>query len=336
MSLSKLTASLDDALLPVYVVVGDAGPLVDQAVEQIVAAVMPELGPPAFNRTTVRAGEADAAEAFRTARTLPMMGSKRLVEVRELEAGGAAFFEAAVAYCQAPVAEAVVVLRGEKFPKVEKGGSNWGARIKNAVKKSGLYVGLSAKDVSAPQFAQQRARARGKELSTADARLLVEVVGEELSRIDNEVDKLSLYVGEAPAITADAIHEATALLAEAVIWDLTSALASRDPEAALEALHRLQEGGDDPRRLLSMIAWQCRDLLKISARVKAGVSDRQIRNDVRMRYDVMKRVLPRMRDHGFPHEGELMGRLAEANRQMNGHRAGAGKVLEELVLDLVR
>ena len=316
-------------------VVGDAGPLVEQAVAQIVDAVRPELGPPAFNLSQVRAGDPDAVEAFRTARTLPMMGARRLVVVRELEAGSTAFFEAAVAYAKAPVPEAVVVLRGERFPKVEKGGSNWAVRVRNAVKKTGLYVSLAAKDVSAVDFARERARAAGKELSGPDARVLVEVIGDDLSRLSNEVDKLALYVGEAPAITSEAIHEASALLAHAAIWDLTSALATRDASAALEALHRLQEGGDDPRRLLGMIAWQCRDLLRVAARVRAGVPERQIRSDVRMRYDVMKRVLPRIHQHGFPHEGELMGRLADANRQRNGHRAGASKVLEELVRGMV-
>lgn len=302
---------------------------------QIVEAVRPELGPPQFNLTQVRASEPGGAEAFRTARTLPMMGRRRLVVVKEIEEAPDAFYEAAVAYMAAPVPEAVVVLVGERFPKVVKGGKNWSAKVRNALKAHGLYVGLSAKDVPASGFARERAKAAGKQLSTADARLLVEVVGEDLARLAHEVDKLVLYVGEAPAITADAIHAASALLAEAVIWDLTQALAMADAERALEALHRLQEGGDDPRRLLSMIAWQCRDLLKVAARVRAGVPDGQIRSDVRMRPDVMRAVLPRMKAGAFPHEGELMGRLADANRAMNGHRAGAAKVLEELVLSLV-
>ena len=137
-----------------------------------------------------------------------------------------------------------------------------------------------------------------------------------------------------PRVCVEAVNPSLAGKPEINLMDLTSALATGDRDTALTCLHRLQEGGDDPRRLLGMIAWQARDLLKVAARIQAGVPERQIRKDVRMRYDVFQRVAPRMKK-GFPHPGELMGRLADANRQMNGHRAGASRVLEELVLELV-
>ena len=333
MSISALEASLTAGPAPVYVVVGDAVPLVEGAVERIRVAVEPMLGPVAFNLTVLRASEPEAVEAFRTARTLPMMGARRLVIVREIESASDAFFEAAVAYLAAPVAEAVVVLQGQKFPKVVKGGSDWGQRIRKGI-GAGLLVRLAAKDVRPAAFAQECAAGLGKRLSSSDARLLVEVVGEDLARLTQEVTKLSLYVGDEPVIGADDIHAATALLAEAVIWDLTAAIAAGNVELAIESLHRLQDGGDDPRRLLSMIAWQARDLLRLHARVVAGVPEREIRTQIRMRPDVYQAARERMK-RGFPHPARLMGRLADANRAMNSHRAGAERVLEALVLDLV-
>jgi len=308
--------------------------MVTRAVELVRAAVEPELGPPAFNLTQIRATDSDAAEAFRTARTLPMMGSRRLVVVRGLEEANDAFYEAALAYLKAPVPEAVVVLTGTRFPKVVKGGRAWASPIKKVAAKAGMFLSITTKDIRPPGFVIDHAQRVGKSMGRPAAELLVAAIGEDLARLQHEVDKLALYVGDRPEITSDDIEQASALLADAVIWDLTSALATGDRDTALTCLHRLQEGGDDPRRLLGMIAWQARDLLKVAARIQAGVPERQIRKDVRMRYDVFQRVAPRMKK-GFPHPGELMGRLADANRQMNGHRAGASRVLEELVLELV-
>jgi DNA polymerase-3 subunit delta len=264
-----------------------------------------------------------------------MMGPRRLVLVKDLHLGDDAFFEAAAAYAEAPVPEAVVVLSGEGFPKVKKGSKDWRQRLKKALGRGGLWLELSTKNIRADQYACQVADELGKELSLADGRLLVEVLGDDLARIRQEVEKLSIYVGDAPAITADAIHEATAALAEAAIWDLTAALAAGDADAAIATLHRLQEGGDDPRRLLSMVAWQARDLCRIHARLKAGQSDSAIRSQVRIRPDVFRAAKARMAKHGFPHPGVLMGRLAQANLEMNSHRAGADRILERLVLDLV-
>jgi len=333
-SLNALSRSLEEGLRPAYVVIGDAAPLVASAIQRIREVVEPELGAVSFNLTQARANEPDAVEAFRTARTLPMMGSRRLVIVRGLEQAPDAFYEAAVAYLEAPVPEAVVVLVGEKFPKVVKGGRAWGRAVKKAVKAEGLFVSLASKDVSSTRFAIDHAGALGKAMDGEAAELLVAAIGDDLARLEKEVDKLALYVGERPEIAREDIEQATALLADAVIWDLTTVLATGDRDTALSCVHRLQQGGDDPRALLGMIAWQVRDLLRVAARVQAGVPDRQIRKDVRMRYATFKKVRPRMQQ-GFPHPGELMGRLADANRNMNGHRAGASKVLEELVLELV-
>ncbi len=317
------------------VVYGDAAPLVEAAMARVREVVEPTVGPPAFNVSVHRAGEADGIEAFRTARTLPMMGPRRLVLVKELHLGDDAFYEAAAAYAEAPVAEAVVVLLGAGFPKVKKGSKDWRQRLKRAVGTRGLWLELSAKNVRADQYACEVASELGKQLSVANGRLLVEVLGDDLARIRQEVQKLSIYVGDAPTISADAIHEATAALAEAAIWDLTAALAAGDVDAALATLHRLQEGGDDPRRLLSMVAWQARDLLRMHARLRAGMSDSAIRGQVRMRPDVFRAAKQRMAERGFPHPGVMMGRLAKANLEMNSHRAGADRILERLVLDLV-
>ncbi len=336
MSLRSLAEELKQGLEPVYIVLGEAHPLVDQAVEQIVAQVTPRLGPVAFNHSRHRASEPEGPAAFSAARTLPMMADLRLIEIRELSEGTAAFYTAFIDYLRSPSAGSIVVASGSRFPKVEKGGSNWGARIKSALKKAGRgqLIQIGKSEVSPAAFASSAARARGKELGRSEAALLVEAVGDDLGLIEQEIEKLCLYVGDATVIDAAAIAAATSLVAEAVIWDLTTGLAARDTGLTLAALHRLQEGGDDPRKLLGMITWQVRELLRASVMIRSGVPDREISKQVRLRPGILRRVRPFLASD-FPDAADLMRRIATANRQMNGHRAGASAVLEGLVLELL-
>lgn len=335
MSLTALERSLEgDGLLPVYLVVGDAGPLVEQALARLVAAALPHVGPPAFNHSSYRASEDHPGAPFSTARTLPMMAARRLVVVRDLHDAPDAFFENLVDYIKAAIPTCTVICVGERFPKVEKGGSNWGARVKNAIKGVGLLVPFDSKDASPARFAEEQARRLGKQLGGSDADLLVELIGPDLGRLMQEVEKLSLYVGDADRIDADAIHAACSLLAEAVIWDLTAGIATGDAEQALGALHRLGEGGDDPRRLLSMIVWQYRELLKLAELVRAGASDAEIRGAIRMRWDVYRKVKARI-GKGFPGSADVLRRLSSAHRDMNSHRAGDQRILEGLVLEML-
>ena len=335
MTLADLERTLTtEPLRPVYVVLGEAVPLVERAAKAIEAAVRPRLGPPAFNHGRYRAGEGDPLAPFDAARTLPMLGELRLVEVRNLEEGPPALFEALVAYAAAPSSGSVVLVRGRGFPKVEKGGSNWGVRVKNALKEAGLLVQIEGKDLDPVSFAMEAAGERGKVLAGQDAALLVETAGEDLGRLEQEIDKLATYVGEASRITADDITAATAMLSEAVIWDLTTGLACRDPALALPALERLQSAGDDARRLLGMIVWQMRELLRAAELLEQGVKDNDVVSRVRLRWDLFRAVKPTLKE-GFPDAADLLRRLATANRHMNSHRAGADRILEGLVLEML-
>lgn len=334
MSLTELEQALAAGIERSYVVVGDASPLVERARLAIEAAVAPRIGPPAFNLNRYRASDPDAIRAFVAARTLPMMAAVRLVELRDLQEGTPDLFAAMVDYLKAPSPETVLLAVGSGFPKVERGGNNWAVRVKAALKGTGRLVTLSSDAMPPTRFVADVARRLGKTLSDADATRLVDAVGGDFGRLEQEVHKLASYVGDAPAIDADAIVAATAVVAEAVIWDLTAGLAARDADLALGALYRLQAGGDDARKLLGMIVWQMRELLRASELVAKGLNDRDVLAQVKMRWDLMKKVRPVL-ERGFPDAADLLRRLATANRHMNSHRAGAERILEGLVLEML-
>lgn len=331
--LKELQASLAQGPKGAYVVVGPAEPLVDAARAMVEEAVRPRIGPPAFNHGRFRAGESGEA-ALAAARTLPMMAPLRLVDIRDLHEGTDAFYAALCDYLQAPSESTVIVATGAGFPKVEKGGSNWAVRVKHALRGHGLLVTVSAESVPPKRFAIDAARKRGKELPGDAAERLLEAVGTDLSRIEQEVEKLALYVGEAPVIDARAISEASALLAEAVIWDLTTGLATRDAGLALEAVHRLQAGGDDARKLLAMVLWQMRELMRAAELAQRGASNAHIIENTKVRAALLAKVRPTL-ERGFPSAAALLRRIATANRYMNSHRAGEDRILEGLVLEML-
>jgi DNA polymerase III delta subunit len=315
-------------------VLGDALPLVDRAVQQIFTAVRPKLGAVAFNHGRFRAGDPDAVRAFEAARTLPMMGELRLVELRDLHEAPAAVWEALIGWLQSPAGTGVVLAVGTGFPKVEKGGSNWATRVKNAL-GDGVLVQCGSQDVPPLRFVGELVAAAGKSIADRDAERIVGLVGGDLGRLRQEVLKLVDYVGDAPAIDAAAIDAATSQLAEAEIWDLTGAIARRDVAKALGTLHRLLDDGEEAHRLFAMVGWQVRELVRAADLLRAGASDKDVTTRTRVRWDLLRELKPAVLSGAFPASAELLRRLATANRQMNGHRAGSQRVLEGLVLELV-
>ena len=115
------------------------------------------------------------------------------------------------------------------------------------------------------------------------------------------------------------------LLAEAEIWDLTDAIVARDADKALSTAHRLLEAGKrgEAHRLVSMITWQLRQLLQM----QAG-------GQVRMPGWKRSKMEASLRNHPID-PADLFTRMAQANQDMNSHRAGERRILEGLLLDLV-
>ncbi len=326
--MKDLERALAEGPAPLWLVFGDARPLVDQAVDTITEAVLRRVGLPAFNHSVVRATESGASQALATARTLPMMAERRLVVVRELAQASDELLEAVVDYAGQPSETTVFVLTGDGFPKVRKGGKNWSARVQNAFKKQGRVLKLDTQGVPLVRFAQDEAARQGKRLDARDAELLVELVGQDLGRLQQEVTKVALYVGEREEIGADDLLAACSMVAVSVVWDLTAGIASRDPDKALAALHRQLEEGEDPRKILGMVVWQLRKLLMATEQLRLGNRPTGLPGD---QIRLLQVAIDSGRARGA---AEVMGRVAEANRHMNEHRAGDRRILERLILEL--
>jgi DNA polymerase-3 subunit delta len=319
-----------DVLAPIVLTYGDARPLVDAAVESVRRAALARCGIPAFNHGRFRSNER-GSEALVAARTPPMMADLRLVELHGLEECPAELADALIEYAERPDPTTVLLLVGNALPPA-KGGANPGVRLKNAVKKVGRVVECKAEDVDPVAFATEAARTRGKTLVPLAARRVVEWVGADPGLLQGEVAKLCDYVGERVEIAPTDVDAVVSALAEAEVWDLTAAVAARDADRALDALARLVDGGEDPRRLLAMIAWQLRDVCRVVELYRGGANDQQVRDQVRMRWETLKHVKQAVA--AAPDTAVVMADLARAHRSMNEHKAGDRRILERLVLSL--
>ncbi|MCB9669336.1 MAG: hypothetical protein H6736_01155 [Alphaproteobacteria bacterium] len=318
---------------PVYLLLHPAEPHRRGAWELVERACQPTLGLAAFNHGTYRADEGGPA-AIAAARTLPMMAETRLVVVKDVELGENAFFDALLGYLTSPSPSTVLVLLGSGFPKVEKGTKRWSTPVEKAVGAAGGWI-LDRKSEPDPRrFATERAQGLGKVLEPAAARALVDLVGPDLGRLEREIEKLVLYVGDEPTIRPPDVEILCALVADAVIWDLTSALVRRDREASLAHLQRVLGDGLDPRHVLATITFKLRSVTAVADAIRRGADDAQAGRAGNMKsFEV--RVVRTAVNGGLPGTDVVLGRLADAAFQMNNHRAGDRRILERLVVGWV-
>lgn len=259
-------------LRPLYLLVGDEPYLEGQVLSALKQAAM-KGGVPGLNDEVLTAGEVTVERVLSAARTLPMMAKRRLVIVRGLERwepregverkGNNDPFERLLEYAKDPTPTTLLVLSG--------GGLDKRRRFVTQAKQQGFMVSCEALDGAAlSTWIERTAKQRGARIARDTADAIAELAGPELSPVADAVERLCLYVGPGGEITEDAVAECVVRLRPSTVWELVGAVGRRDTGAALAALERVYDPADRGLRLVGVLAWSTRQLIKFEAAIRAG------------------------------------------------------------------
>jgi DNA polymerase-3 subunit delta len=265
-------------LRPVYLVAGDEVFLASQVVAALKAAAC-KGGVTGLNEDAFQAGEGDVERVLAAAATLPMMAKRRFVLVRGIErwepkAGakeGKATdkepLEKLLDYAKAPSPSTVLVLAGALDKR---------RKLYTQAKSDGFLVvcePLARQDL--PVFIERRVTERGCKISHSVSDLLAELTGPELAPVADAIERLCLYAGDGNEITEDAVSTCIVRLRSASVWELVGAVGRRDAGAALSALADVYDPQDRGLRLLGVLAWSTRQLLRFESALREGAAPEQ-------------------------------------------------------------
>jgi len=267
-------------LRPVYLVAGEEAYLASAVVNALKAATL-KGGVTGLNEDQYQAGEADVDRVLADARTLPMMAKRRFVLVRGLErwepkAGGKSEGKASdkdpleklLDYAKAPSPSTVLVLLGAGVDKRRK--------LYTVARSDGFLVACETlARAELPAWIERRVAQRGGKISQGVADLLAELTGPDLAPVADAVERLCLYVGDGNEIGEDSVATCIVRLRTASVWELVSAVGRRDAGAALAALADVYDPQDRGLRLLGVLAWSTRQLLRFDSALRGGASPDQ-------------------------------------------------------------
>lgn len=334
-------------LRPVYLITGEETHLVGKVLDALKKAAL-VAAIPGLNEDHINAGERNVEDALAAARTLPMMAKRRLVVVQRLERweprsnGGSDgpgqdvtakssakdAFERLLEYAKSPSPSSVLLLVGSALDKRRK--------LVTTARSEGWLVSCEPLGrAELPAFIEQRARELGGRLTVGVADLLAELAGPELSPVVDAVDRLCLYANGEP-ITEEMVAECVVRLRTASVWELLAAVSRRDPGAALAALDDVFDP-QESIRLVGLLAWSARQLIRFEAALRAGLPAAEAAQQAgappfRAR-DLTQQV------KGLPRatlEGWLITLLDMDRALKGGSKLPAKSILERGVLELCR
>ena len=241
-----------------YLLAGPEPLLRDDALAAIRAAAL-GTGPPEFNLDRLEGASTTPDQLLGAVRTLPVMAPRRLVVLREPEAGrGSRALLDAVADAVLELAtgeHCVLVVAAAKLD----GRARWVAAFGEA--RLACEAPRRTRDLVA--FVEAEAARQGVALGAGAAQRLAERVGPLLLLLRNELAKAALLAGPGQRVTRAHVEAGAVDAAETPVWEVTDAVGEGRRADALEGLSRLLASGAPPPVVLSTLANHFRRLLRV-------------------------------------------------------------------------
>lgn len=220
---------------PVYCLMGEEDYYIDLIEDYILQRVLTEEQKD-FNLTLFYGADTNMSEIVSAARRYPMMADHQVVIVREAQALDSNWDELS-AYLQHPVPSTLLVL-SYKHGVLDKR-----KKVAKQIEELGvIFESPQLKEAAIPDFVTHYLQQKGIGIETVNAQLIAEYVGNNLTRLSNELDKLIIGLPQGTLrVTVEHIEKNIGISKEYNLFELKNALVAKDVLKANKILKYFEE-----------------------------------------------------------------------------------------------
>lgn len=222
---------------PVYLLMGAEPFFIDSISKYIEENVMEEADRD-FNQQVFYGKDSTPDEVVASAKQFPFGSDYRVVIVKE--AKDLPRFEQLIPYFEHPQQSTILVI-------CYKYGTVKATQLKKCDKSVVTFSSEQIKDYQVAAWAQSQAATHHFQLNVQAANILSEHIGNDLSRIDNEFEKLKIFLPEGAEITPEIVEKHIGISKEYNIFELQNALGERNADKTLKiCLNFVQNVKENP------------------------------------------------------------------------------------------
>ena len=213
---------------PVYWLEGEEEYYIDKVIEHAEHRILPE-SESAFNLSVFYGKDANWADVINACRRYPMFAERQVVILKEAQ--HMREVDRLESYVDNPLHSTVFVV-SYKDKKIDGR-----TRFAKVLKEKGVLVTTKKMyENQLPEWTQELVQSKGLAISPKGLALLVDHIGNDLSRIENEIDKLSVNLGKRKTITEEDIETFIGVSKEFNVFELQGALAKKDLAKAIRII----------------------------------------------------------------------------------------------------
>ncbi|NJB70049.1 DNA polymerase-3 subunit delta [Saonia flava] len=225
-------------LRPIYFLMGDEAYYIDRVAEYIEKNVLTE-EERGFNQIILYGKDASVDDIVSNAKRYPMMSEKQVVIVKEAQHLSRTI-ENLTSYSDQPQTSTVLVIC-YKYAKLDKR-----KKLYKSIKKNGvLFESKKLYENQVSDWIRRILQGKGYKISPKAAILLVEFLGTDLSRVNNELEKLQLVVPKGTEITPDVIEEHIGISKDYNNFELKKAIGEKNVIKATRIINYFAQNPKD-------------------------------------------------------------------------------------------
>jgi DNA polymerase III subunit delta len=317
-----------DELKPAYLLAGTDRPKIDRALERLRRRFEPD------SVQFLSAGDASGEDVVAACNALGLFADGgRLIVVDGVEAWKAPDAKVIAAYLKAPAPATTMALVGGELKK--------DAPIAKAVAGTGEVLLWEVPKRGLQRWVGEQFQVHGGKVEPEAARVLVELVGEDLYELATEIDKLATWAaGE--RVGVDEVERLVAARGEATNFALTDAWGARDVAGVLRASESMLERSGDPYsktipRLLGVLGSHVSRIRECQALEASGVSAKDAAVRLKRNPYYVGKLYAQARNFSPEELREVTVRLADLDHALKGGSRLAPELeLERALVEVTR
>ncbi len=311
----------------IYVIAGKEDSLVNARCREL----LDELLEPSQRATGLFDAEADSvlvSEVLDELRTVPFLTDKRVVLIKRAGDFISQNRELLEKYFDNPCSTGRLILTV----------SSWDARTKLAKKLAKVGKLINITQPTRRELPQRLIKytndAHDKKLSRDAAELLIELTGDELTRLYSEIDKLALFADTEKVITPKHIESLIGHNRLFNAFAVIDAVIAGNPGRAVERLRGMfAQDKSTEFSVVGAFAYHFRRMFNAKLLLKKGVRQKEITDKFRL-WSHENKFFAQLQQMSFKQIGEYLQQLAETDYAIKTGQTKAPVAMEQFVLQL--
>ncbi len=331
MSVEKIIAAWKKKQFkPVYWFQGEEEYFIDKLIDYAEHHILPE-SEASFNLSVFYGKDAEWSQIINAARRYPMFAEKQVVILKEAQQ--MKDLEQLESYIAAPSQTTIFVV-GHKIKALDKRTK----LSKTVAANAEMETFAKVKEDKIQEWIKNFAAERNMQITPKAVSMIEEHIGNDLSRIENEIEKLRVNVEDGKPVTEDDIEKYIGISKEYNVFELLAAITRKDLAAALRILNYFESNPKLVPIQMAIPALYSHFSKVYVAMAMSSKSDEALRPVFSFNSSALKQGKDTMKNYGF----EGVERLILLMQQYNMKGVGVGDfgtpgnaLLKELVTKMI-